>query len=299
MGVVLMADPIPGLDKIPGLGKVKNKWVLGGVFVAAAVGIVVFVRARKAASAAAAQATTAAPASDTGQVTDPAGNVCTALDPDSGYCPGTAEDQSYYSEQESTLGDEGDAGTGGVSGTGTSGYDAAGYPVGSAADLAWEASQAGGTGTGTGSTGSPATNSDWVTEAVGELPGDAGTIQTALSSVLGGLTVTTAQKNLFEEAVGLLGRPPGGYPTPIKTSDTSSQPGSTAGQATVPSVVGQTAGAAHNAIVAAKLKPVADAGQKDTAKVTSTNPKGGTKVAQGSSVVITATNPPAPKVTKK
>jgi hypothetical protein len=57
------------------------------------------------------------------------------------------------------------------------------------------------------------------------LPGDQNTIRVALVDVLAGITVTTAQKNIFLEAVGVIGQPPGSYPTPIKTSDTSAQPG--------------------------------------------------------------------------
>jgi len=59
----------------------------------------------------------------------------------------------------------------------------------------------------------------------------------------------------------------------------------------VPNVVGSTAGAAHNALVAAGLVPTAAAGQKATDIVTSTEPAAGVSVAVGSKVVIVTTLP--------
>lgn len=59
---------------------------------------------------------------------------------------------------------------------------------------------------------------------------------------------------------------------------------------TVPQTVGQQAGAAHNILTAAGLKPTADPSQKPTDKVTSTSPAAGQSVASGSSVLITATS---------
>jgi PASTA domain len=291
-----MTDP---LSDVPGLDKIKPKYVVAGVVVAGAVGVIVFIRARRAAATAAATAPNAATAAQAGLVTDPDGNTCTALDPGSGYCPGTSGDQAYYAEQSDSLGEEAsgaDDGAGGIGNTTTGDFDAAGYPLGSAADLAWQAAQSGAsaTGTTTASSTGPTTNSQWVTDAIGELPGDTGTLQTALSSVLGGLAVTTAQQQLFMEAVGLLGPPPGGYPTPIKLTDSAGQPASTAGQVKVPATTGMQAGPAHNAIVAAGLKPIADTGQKADEIVTSTNPKAGTMVASGSAVDIVASPPPAP-----
>jgi len=276
----------------------KNKYVIGAVGVAVVILVIIRIRSGRASVSAAPAVATA---DTTAQVTDPAGNVCTALDPDSGYCPGSAEDTQYYSEQDSTLDDETDEGlddSGGAA-SDSSGYDAAGYPIGSAADLAWQAQQAGSATTATGTTTSVGstsieTNSEWAAAAVSQIGGDASTVQTAIASVLGGVAVTTAQKNIFLEAVGLLGQPPQGYPA-INTTDTASQPASSAGTVAVPNIVGMTAGAAHNSLVAAGLKPVADSGQLATAKVTSSNPKAGTKVSSGSSVVITATNPPAAK----
>jgi fibronectin type III domain protein len=226
-----MADapaPSGGKDiKLPGLGEVPKKYAIGGLLAALAVVVVVIIRKKGAANAAGATATGANAAGVSGQVTDPAGNVCSALDPNSGYCPGSPQDIAYQqgnaSEADLALGDESDYG--GTGGSAVSGdYDAAGYPIGSAADLAWQAAQEGLTTTGTSTTSGITTNSSWLTEAVDTLSaqgGDTGTIQTALSMVLGGLTVTTAQQDLFLEAVGILGPPPQGYPQPIKLSNTA------------------------------------------------------------------------------
>lgn len=236
-----MADvPVSGGKdvKLPGLGKVDKKYAIGGALAAVAIVVVVMVRKKSAASAAAA-ATPATGGAAT--VTDPAGNVCSVLDPNSGYCPGSSQDQAYQQNESgalSNLGDESDYG-----GTGSSAvsgdYDAAGYPIGSEADLQYEQ---GLTGTGTSATTSTSgitTNSSWLTEAVDELMaqgGDSATIQTALSMVLGGLAVTSAQQSLFLEAVGILGQPPQGYPQPIKLTNTAAtSTGTTAGTGTAQS----------------------------------------------------------------
>lgn len=208
-----MADlpPTPkGEVSLPGIGKVDKKYALGGAAVAVALVVVVMIRKRSAASAAAAAGT--ASTDTTG--TDP------SIDPATGIP--YAQEQADQQAQLASLGGA-EADYGGAGGAVNGGYDAAGYPLGSVADLAWEAQQQGVTPV-SGSTGAVTTNSQWLTEAEGVLPGDTATIQTALSMVLGGITVTTAQKNLFLEAVGVLGNPPGGYPQPIKTSDTAAAP---------------------------------------------------------------------------
>lgn len=79
----------------------------------------------------------------------------------------------------------------------------------------------------TGTGGAFTTNQDWATAAVnlaeqGGATREAATL--AISHVLGGLRVTTAQQSMFLDAVGVLGSPPQGYPTPIKLVDTPGQP---------------------------------------------------------------------------
>jgi hypothetical protein len=66
---------------------------------------------------------------------------------------------------------------------------------------------------------SPGTNESWEQEAISALQGSGYASHTAglaVSRVLGGLTVTPEQEQIFLQAVGLLGPPPAGYPAPIK-----------------------------------------------------------------------------------
>jgi hypothetical protein len=79
--------------------------------------------------------------------------------------------------------------------------------------------------TGAGSNGVYTTNADWATAAESALESETltlATIQSALGRVLGGLSVTSAQRDIFMQAVGILGQPPQGYPTPIKLTDDGS-----------------------------------------------------------------------------
>jgi len=236
--------------KIPGMGELDKKYVIWGVVAGVGVGVIVYFRSKSKAQAAAATDTS-------GQVvTDPAGNTCSALDANSGYCPGSPEDQAY---QESLTGSYSGLGFnggefGGGTGVSLAGLlsdpagnqciavnPATGYCPGSPQDQQAIAAAAGGSTAGTGATGSTITKQDWINEALGVVPGDQATIQAALVDVFAGQTVTTAQKNLFMEAVGVLGQPPGGYPTPIRTSDTSAHPVTP----TAPKPAAKKAGAIH------------------------------------------------------
>jgi len=224
---------MPGEIKIPGIGDVDKKYVIAGVVVGAGIAVVVYVRGKNKA------AVSSSGTSQGAMVTDPAGNQCASLDPNSGFCPGTPEDTAYQEQSTGSYGGLGYGGDIGYAGSGVSSAGlvqdpagnqcsavslATGYCPGTPQDIAASGTAATAT-TGTGTTGSVSTNSDWLEAALGVVPGDSGTVQAALAAVLAGLTVTTAQKNLFLEAVGILGNPPQGYPQPIKTSDTSAQPG--------------------------------------------------------------------------
>lgn len=69
------------------------------------------------------------------------------------------------------------------------------------------------------------TNNDWATaaETALENAGVGLSVSTmAISRVLGGLSVTPPQKDIFLQAIGLLGQPPQGYPQPIKLTETPS-----------------------------------------------------------------------------
>lgn len=251
--------PLDGDIKVPGLGDMPKKYAIGAVAAAAGLGVIVYIRSRKAASAAATAGV--ADATATGSGIDP-----NSIDPSTGI-PYSEESGSY------SYGADNYGGYGGGSG-----YDTSGYPIGSSADLQYQAEQVSGI----------QTNDEWVQQAVGgSVPGDPGAIQSALSAVLGGLTVTTAQKNLFLEAVGVLGQPPNGYPTPIKTSDTAAHPGTpaTAAQVSVPNVKGQPQEAAYAIISEAGLHPSGTPTVKGKILyVQSQTPAPGAKAAKGSTV---------------
>ena len=235
---------LEGDVKLPGMGDVPKKYVVGGVVVGGGLAVVVYIRSRKASANTANQ--TAAQA--TGGVTDPAGNTCDAVDPNSGYCPGSPEDISWQQSNSGYYGTGAgvpDYGGGaGVSGTGLvtdpagnqcAALAASGYCPGTPQDLAAQGAAGSGGTVPAATGGTPETNSDWMTAALAVLPGGATSAnEAALAGVLGGLTVTTAQKNIFLEAVGLEGQPPQGYPTPIKTSDTAQHPGTGAGKTAGP-----------------------------------------------------------------
>jgi hypothetical protein len=194
---------MPDDIKLPGLGQVDKKYVIGGVVIAGGIVVMVFLRNKSQANAANAASTDTSAADTSGGTSGDSG-----IDPATGI---------PYAEE---------SGGGGLNDYGGSygsyqneGYDAAGYPLGSEADLQWQAGQTPGT------TNDITTNEQWLEEAEsGVVPGSVSTIGDACSKVLGGLPVTTAQRNLFLEVVGVIGNPPGGYPTPIKLKDTSGQP---------------------------------------------------------------------------
>jgi hypothetical protein len=81
---------------------------------------------------------------------------------------------------------------------------------------------------GSGSGGPYTTNRDWTTAAIETLADGgvtASVASAAISAVLGGLAVTSADRSMFLRAVGVLGEPPQGYPKPIHLVDTPAQPG--------------------------------------------------------------------------
>jgi hypothetical protein len=131
------------------------------------------------------------------------------------------------------------------------------------------------------------TREDWLKEAYKILPGGGSAeVHTALINVLGGLSVTSAERRIFLEAVGVLGDPPGGYPKPIRVRDTPGHPsvhpvGKTT---TVPDVIGDHFDRAQNKIQAAGLR--AHKAHPDIHIVTSERPSAGTKVDIGSTVTV-------------
>lgn len=81
--------------------------------------------------------------------------------------------------------------------------------------------------TGLGSGGTYTTNDEWTSAAESSLETAGVSLSVsgaAISKVLGGLSVSSDQRDIFMQAVGLLGQPPQGYPTPIKVSDSGTGP---------------------------------------------------------------------------
>jgi hypothetical protein len=292
---------LDGKIKLPLAGEVPKKGAaIGAGVVVLFVGIAYYRHRKNAATTNASPAggTAAASAGDTGQVTDPSGNVCSALAA-SGYCPGSPEDQAYQEQQ-------GYYGSGGVQdqyGGDTGGYGA-GFGITGGGECSLPDGSIGeydslgncvpiGGSTGTTTTAAPATADQWVVQTATMIPGSAATFETAAAKIFAGLTVTTAQKDLFLEGVGLNPLPPGvTYPTPIKTSDTSGQPKPgpkpTAGTVTVPNEIGKRAEVAGQEITSAGLVAHVTPGtpKGKTGIIQSQTPGAGAKVKGGSTVTL-------------
>jgi PASTA domain len=262
--------------KIPGIGPVdKKKALLIGGGTLATIVVVMIRRKSAATTAAAAPATT-----DPNAATDTSG----LIDPSTGV---------PYADEQNGL-NSFNTGAGDFAG-GAGNFDAAGYPLGSQADLAWQSQVSGTSATGTTAI---TTNTQWL-EAAEQQLGNTSDVVQALTKVLGGVAVTSAQQGVFLEAVGFLGQPPGGYP-PINLTTTAGQPagGGSGGTTTPPpgtTVVPNVRGMSANNALAA-LTRVGLVGHlnvernpKDTYKVKGQTPGGGTKVAQGSTVDLDIT----------
>jgi PASTA domain len=265
--------------KVPGLGEVPKPAVYGGaLFIVGAV-VVVYIRHRNAANSAAANSASSTTSGNL--VTDPAGNQCAALDPASGYCPGTQEDEQYQEQASAGIGEGYDEYPGGGAGQ----YlvtDANGNQCVELDPATGLCPVATGTGTGT-STTTVTTNAQWVVEAEEQL-GNSSTVQAALGYALSGSPVTAAQKNIFMEAVGLLGPPPQGYP-PLNVTGSNSGGGG-AKTVDVPRVEGMRVEEANAALSAKGLNSHLSGPRKAGVAyyVNSQTPGAGKKVASGSTV---------------
>lgn len=189
---------MPGLADAPPKGKatiggIKKQYVYaGGAVLVIVVGVVYF------RSKSQSQAT-----NSTGTVTDPAGNVCAALSPSSGYCPGTPEDLAYAGNTAT--------GSGGLVGSDSSsfvggqiiGYDQYGNPIYSSN------SGQGNTGPGTFTN-----NANWTQAAITQLTNNdpnanPGTISAALALYINGEDVgSDANRSIVEQAIAVMGYPP-------------------------------------------------------------------------------------------
>jgi len=268
---------LEGTVKTP-FGTISKKTaVIGGVAIAGIGGIFWWRWRQNQAAAQASSTSTGA------MVTDPAGNQCAQVDPNTDYCPGTAEDEQAAQQAEygSDIGVGYDSGGIGYPGNGAGEYVDPNGNVCVAPDADGYCPQS---VTGTPTTTQITTNAEWVTEVDQQFPN----YTQALAMVLGGVPVSTAQKNQFLEAVGVFGPPPQGYPSPIKTTDTPGQPG-TGAKALVPNVKGEQTVKAQETIRTAGLvaKTNGSTPKGKATYVKAQSPAGGARVNKGSTVTIT------------
>jgi hypothetical protein len=265
--------PFSGEVTIPGTHgkKVPKAVAIGGV---AVVGVLAVMWWRNNHSA-------AAPAASTGMVTDSAGNVCTAVNPATGFCPGTAEDTDALN---GTLNGAGGSGGGSDSIIGTTTPDQV-------------------------TNGPPfTTNAAWSQYAITTLGQsgntDPGALTDALGAYLAGGQVTAAQHILINDALAVAGSPPvtgvNGFPPSINVAGSISGggTGTTVVKVRVPNVVGmRTAEQAEPAIKAAGLVPALGGGFDANAVnyVNSQTPGANTLANQGSTVKLGSSRTPPKK----
>ena len=258
-----MADaPAGGTVKVPGIGRMRKKTATGLALGAVALVLgIIYYRQHHAAGG----------TGTAGMVADPAGNMCTVLDPNSGFCPGTAGDQQFYAGQ------SGLAGGGG----GPGGFDASG-------------ALPSGTG-GTPGPGSFTNNAQWASYCeAGMGSNGADAIAAALGKYVTGGPVNAGQVTIIDEAIAIGGYPPtqgpGGRPPSVDLAGAAHPPPPPpAGtKVTIPVTFGERAETAIGHIQRAGLvvttNPARD--PKKTYVSQGSSPEGGQKVAKGSHVVL-------------
>jgi len=261
------------------IGGIKKKTLLiGAVATGGLVVVVVWMRTKSSAT----QST-----ANQASVTDPAGNVCAALDPNSGYCPGTPQDLEYQSQMGTALGTDSSSYVGGQ----VIGYDQYGNPIYS--------SSAPVTGP-----GSYVNNAEWAQAAesyiIQEEPNaDPGTVGAALGAYIEGQQVSSDQRSIIEQAIAFQGSPPvpgpngdppnineASTPTGTTTTTTSTSNATIA----VPKVEGLGIDPAEAALTNAGLVPKLNTAVKGGTSyvIISQTPGAGTKVKLGSRVDLAA-----------
>lgn len=187
-----VTDTLP--PKGPGgkIGGIKKEYAYGAIAIGGIVIIVVYMRSKSQSSA----------TNSAGTVTDPAGNVCAALSPSSGYCPGTPEDLAYAGNTATGSGGLVGANNASYVGGQIIGYDQYGNPIYSSN------SGQGNTGPGTFTN-----NASWAQAAQtylidNEPNADPGVIGAALGAYINGHAVTDAQRSIIEQAIAFEGSPP-------------------------------------------------------------------------------------------
>lgn len=265
---------LDGNVKILGKDVSKKSLAIGGA--AFAVVAVIIIRRRNAQTAATGTSAAAGTAAATGGTgTDPAGNTG-PIDPATGYVYGSPED---------------------LSASGTSG---AGYAYGSGSGIdpntgvpyAYEFGAGGGAPITNAPVSTPiTTREEWIQAAENDL--NAPNFGSVAAKVFAGIAVSSADKDLFLEGVALENAPPGGYPTPIKLTDTKGHPGQNGpgpeAEITVPALAGD-----HEISAEAKLRAKGLHARflpnrphpGHAAIVTSTEPAAGVRVDKGSTVTV-------------
>lgn len=194
-----------------------------------------------------------------------------------------------------TYGDESGAGYAPAVAIGSYGYGGYGYGGGSpfGFNTGGFGPLPGGGGSGP-SPGNFTSNAQWAQYAE-QFMGSNGndSISAAIGKYITGQPVTSDQQSTIEQAIAIAGYPPvagpEGYPPAMHVSSPSAPP--PPATIPVPNVVGQTAGAAHNTLVAAGLVPRDPSGAvrgEYAWKVVGESPPAGTQVAKGSQVSIFA-----------
>lgn len=278
-----MADTV----HVPGVGPTKKKWVIvGGAATVLIVGVAYMRYRNTSAAAAAVNATT------------PATGAYSSGSQDQYPADGTTGNPSdpYSTDPQTgiTYGDEGNQGGFYTEGYGPSMSGQTPY----AADSSYGGYYYGNTNPTTNTTIS--TNEEWLTQAENDLQGvgyDQATAAAALSKVLAGLPVTAAQKDIFEQALGIDSNPPQGYKLPIRLINTPATPPpkpTTTTKGPIPNVHGETAAAAHIHLVARGFK--SGGGVAGNLIIDHTVPPAGTVANHGSTVtMVPLPKKPAPK----
>lgn len=247
------------------IGGVKKKTLLiGGAGLVVVVIGVVYMRSRKSASA-----------QSSGMATDPAGNQCQALDPNSGYCPGTAQDLAYQSQINGTaLSTDSSSYTGGQ----VIGYDQYGNPIYSSSSPV------------TGP-GSYVNNAEWAQAAeaylIQEEPNaDPSAIAAALGAYITGAQVNTSQITIIQQAIAFQGDPPvpGENGDPPNINETGDSTGTTTTNVIVPNVLGKTVAEATTILSGDGFASRVNG----TGSIVSQTPSAGTKAMKGSRVDLHA-----------
>lgn len=286
-----MTMALEGKIKTP-FGEMDKKWAIGGIVVAGGVVTVAYLRHKNSSANAATSGsgTSSSGTTDCNQ-TDPAGNVG-CIDAQTGYVEGSPQDQAAL---------QGTSGNTGVqdysSGYGNSPYGYgggySGFPGGGAGGDCFDS---GGNlipcpGTGSSPTPTVSTKEEWVQQCISTLNADPGTFETLAAKIFAHLTVSTANKQAFMECVALTTEPPGGFPSPIKTKDTSSHPQNATVK--VPKVTGERYEDAAKKISAAGLTP--RRAESNVGVVTHQNPAANHEVKRGTAVVLSGKGTPLKK----